>query len=195
MRKMRINEIFYSLQGEGCNTGRPAVFVRFSGCNIKCPFCDTEHQKGENWSVDGIVDEVCKYPAKLVILTGGEPTMFVTDELIDKLHARNKQIAIETNGTRKVNPKIDFITLSPKFQYVSEAKLAIQNCNELKVVFSGSNDMSDFDNINADYYYIQPCDTGNSDNNQKIIIDAINYIKKNPKWRLSLQTQKILAIR
>lgn len=192
---MRINEIFYSLQGEGCNTGRPAVFVRFSGCNIKCPFCDTEHQEGKEMTEAEIADEVAKYPTSLVILTGGEPTLFINDTLLDMLHEKGKIVAIETNGTNKINPKVNYVTISPKFEFVKKAEIKADRCDELKVVYNGENDMSLYDSIRSAYYYLQPCDTGDAEKNQQIIIDAIRYIKENPKWRLSLQTQKILAIR
>lgn len=92
MRK--INEIFYSLQGEGFYTGTPAVFVRFSGCNLKCSFCDTQHEDGRMMSDDEIVAEVCKYPCRMVILTGGEPGLWIDSILIATLHAAGKYIAI-----------------------------------------------------------------------------------------------------
>ena len=112
MRK--INEIFYSLQGEGFHTGTAAVFVRFSGCNLKCDFCDTRHEEG-TWMEDAaIIETVNQYPAKFVILTGGEPSLWIDDELIDRLHQAGKQVCIETNGTRPLPKAIDWITCSPK---------------------------------------------------------------------------------
>lgn len=98
MRK--INEIFYSLQGEGYHTGTPAIFVRFSGCNLKCDFCDTQHEEGKMMTDDEIIAEVKKYPAVTVVLTGGEPSLWIDDELIDRLHQAGKYVTIETNGTR-----------------------------------------------------------------------------------------------
>ena len=96
MRK--INEIFYSLQGEGYHTGTPAIFVRFSGCNLKCDFCDTQHEEGKMMTDDEIIAEVKKYPAVTVVLTGGEPSLWIDDELIDRLHEAGKYVTIETNG-------------------------------------------------------------------------------------------------
>ena len=112
MRK--INEIFYSLQGEGFHTGTPAVFVRFSGCNLKCGFCDTQHEEGRMMSDDEIVSEVCKYPCRMVILTGGEPGLWIDGKLTAALHAVGKYIAIETNGTCVLPEDIDWVTCSPK---------------------------------------------------------------------------------
>ncbi|MDE5710447.1 MAG: 7-carboxy-7-deazaguanine synthase QueE, partial [Bacteroides sp.] len=112
MRK--INEIFYSLQGEGYHTGTPAVFVRFSGCNLKCPFCDTQHEEGTQMSDDEILEEVGKYPATTVILTGGEPSLWIDRGFIELLHRAGKYVCIETNGTRLLPDNIDWVTCSPK---------------------------------------------------------------------------------
>ncbi|MDE5658069.1 MAG: 7-carboxy-7-deazaguanine synthase QueE, partial [Muribaculaceae bacterium] len=96
---MKINEIFYSLQGEGHWTGTPAVFIRFSGCNLHCDFCDTEHNSGQELSVDEIISEASKYPTLHIIFTGGEPTLQLTRSLVDRLHQLGKYLHIETNGT------------------------------------------------------------------------------------------------
>ena len=95
----KINEIFYSIQGEGYRTGTPAVFIRFSGCNLKCPFCDTQHSSGREMSDEEIIKEICFYPTRFVVLTGGEPGLQVDREFINKLHQAGKFIQIETNGT------------------------------------------------------------------------------------------------
>ena len=105
MRK--INEIFYSLQGEGFHAGTPAVFVRFSGCNLKCDFCDTRHEEGKSMTDEEIVEEVLRYPSRMVILTGGEPGLWVDDALIEALHKAGKYICIETNGTCVLPEQID----------------------------------------------------------------------------------------
>ena len=109
---MRVNEIFYSLQGEGYFTGTPAVFVRFSGCNLSCSFCDTEHTSFTEMSEEDIVQEVCAYPAAHVVITGGEPTMQLTASLVDRLHAVGKYVQIETNGTYRLprSCRVDWIT-------------------------------------------------------------------------------------
>ena len=112
MRK--INEIFYSLQGEGYHTGTPAVFIRFSGCNLKCPFCDTQHEDGILMSDEDIVTEVSRYPAATVILTGGEPSLWIDREFVDCLHQAGKYVCIETNGTHPLPDNIDWVTCSPK---------------------------------------------------------------------------------
>lgn len=191
----RINEIFYSVQGEGLHAGSPAVFIRFSGCNIRCPFCDTVHHDGAFMADEEIINEVEKYPTDLVVVTGGEPTMQLTEEFVEKLHELGKKVCIETNGTREVSRNIDFITLSPKFEFVKKAECILTYCDELKVVYNGRNDMSLYDDIVANHYFLQPCDMGNEEENKRIMEATVAYCLEHPKWRISLQTQKILQVR
>ena len=135
--KYKIREIFYSLQGEGCNTGLPVVFVRFSGCNLRCPWCDTDFSTYTEYTAEQIVNSAIQLNAKAryVILTGGEPSLQVDDELINALHNAGYKIAIETNGTRPLPEKIDWITCSPK----EGSKLYLQQADEVKVVYTGIN--------------------------------------------------------
>lgn len=192
---MKVNEIFYSIQGEGYYSGTAATFIRFAGCNLKCSFCDTNHKDWIIMPEDEIINVVSENPAELVVITGGEPTIQLTKTLIDKLHAIRKYVAIETNGTQPVLSNIDWVTVSPKQEYVGEiGHPVINQANEVKVVYDGIHQISNF-GIQADYYYIQPCDTGDNKRNKEIIKQCVEFIKKNPKWRLSLQTQKILNVR
>mgnify|MGYP001172883838 CR=1 FL=1 len=180
----KINEIFYSLQGEGFYTGTPAVFVRFAGCNLHCSFCDTQHTSFTTFSDEAIVAEVLKYSATLVVLTGGEPSLQATTHLVDLLHAHGRFVSIETNGTKLPPANVDWITLSPK----QGGALAYSKANELKVVFEGQ-DMEHFlTEIEAQHYFLQPCSNKN-------VKETLEYILKHPQWRLSLQTHKILNIR
>lgn len=191
----KINEIFYSLQGEGFNTGKAAIFIRFSGCNLACSFCDTKHHQGISMTDADILDKISNYPCKFVILTGGEPTIYVDDAFVELLHKKGYKVAIETNGTKKVPENIDFVTLSPKFEFEKNAVLKQNSCDELKVIFNSVNNMDAYNVIKAKYKYIQPCDTNNEETNQMHIINAIRFVQENPDWRLSLQLQKILSIR
>ena len=195
--RYRINEIFYSIQGEGRFTGVPTVFVRFSGCNIKCPFCDTDFKTYKEMSEEDIIAEVKRVGGNSthVVFTGGEPTLQLTESLCDKLHAIGKYLAIETNGTNEVPNGVDFITCSPKFEYCKRADLKVVSIDELKVVYNSKNDMSRYDNIRATYKYLQPCDLQDANKNAEIINATVKYIKAHPEWRISLQTQKILAVR
>lgn len=199
MGKYSVNEIFYSLQGEGLLTGTAAVFVRFAGCNLRCPFCDTDFTKGEVLSGEEIVAralDACKGArCENVILTGGEPTLKVDDALVDLLHGAFRTISIETNGTRPVPKGIDIVTCSPKCDFVGEYE-TIKEATEVKVVYDGVHDPKIWlSRIHATRYYLQPCDTGNAERNAAIMQETVAYIKAHPEWRLSLQTQKILNIR
>lgn len=197
MKQYRINEIFYSLQGEGFFTGIPAVFIRFSGCNLRCPFCDTDHAEGTMMSSDEIMDAIAAYPSRHVVLTGGEPSLFVDDGLVYALHGHGRYIAVETNGTHPLPPGIDWITCSPKYGLASSGSctdVLLERCDELKVVYLGQ-DMSVYDRIKADHHFLQPCDTGRPDENRRLLSEAIEYCKSHPLWRLSLQTHKLLGIR
>ena len=189
-RKYKINEIFYSLQGEGYYTGTPAVFVRFSGCNLNCPFCDTEHSSGVMVPEEDIVSQVSSYPSHHIVLTGGEPSLFIDDRFVDALHSAGGYVAVETSGTRPLPENIDWVTFSPKDGW------HLKNCDELKVVYvSADQDMSVYDGIRATHCFLQPCDTGDPDRNRILLHEAIEYCKSNPVWRLSLQTHKLSGIR
>lgn len=190
---MKVNEIFYSLQGEGFHTGTAAVFVRLSGCNLRCPFCDTDHTAGTEMADAEIVDAVSEHPARLVVVTGGEPSLFLTESLVDALHAAGKIVAVETNGTHVLPGNVDWVTLSPKDAFVSNARPVLKRCNELKVVFDG-NPLPDYSDIEADHRFLQPCDTGDTRRNGVITAQAVSYIQSHPEWRLSLQTHKIINI-
>ncbi len=181
MRK--INEIFYSLQGEGFHTGTPAVFIRFSGCNLKCPFCDTHHEEGTLMSDEEILAEVRKYPARTVILTGGEPSLWIDEELINLLHQAGKFICIETNGTHPLPDGIDWITCSPK----QGGELKLTRMDEVKVVYEGQ-DLTAYELLPATHFFLQPCSCKNT-------AETVAYVLANPKWRLSLQTHKLIDIR
>ena len=194
--RLKVNEIFYSLQGEGYNTGRAAVFVRLSGCNLSCPFCDTEHEQGKDMGLDEIADAIECFPAKFVVITGGEPSLQLTEHFVDVLHGRGLFVAVETNGTRPLPGNVDWITLSPKDLFVGNAgKVALRKVNELKVVFDGIHEPEEYDNIDVSHgRFLQPCDMGNAQRNAAIVEQTIDYIKMHPQWQLSLQTHKMVNI-
>ena len=194
---MRVNEIFYSIQGEGAHSGEAAIFVRLSGCNLKCPFCDTEHQPYQDLTEEEIVRQVAEFPARMVVITGGEPTLQLTASLVDKLHEAGKTIAIETNGTHPIPKGVDWVTVSPKEPFVGNiGKLIVKTADEVKIVLDGIHIYDDPTfGITAAHYYVQPCDTGDKARNRDIINHCVQFVKQNPLWKLSLQTQKILRVR
>ena len=188
---MKINEIFCSIQGEGHHTGVPAVFIRTSGCNLRCSFCDTEHQSGQEMTTDAIVAEALNYAPRHVVITGGEPSLQADlPQLVDQLHRAGFYVQIETNGTRPLPPAIDWVTCSPK---VLEQTVILQP-QELKVVYEGQ-DMQAYDRFQAQVYSLQPCDTGDATKNAALLQQTIDYVLQHPKWRLSLQTHKLIGVR
>lgn len=204
--KYRVNEIFYSLQGEGVNAGRAAVFVRLSGCNLKCPFCDTNFKDNTIMDADDIINAIGKAIGNnslpsLCVITGGEPTLqlgYPLDELVDVLHHAGMQVCIETNGTRPMPDTIDFVTVSPKSPYIENAECTIKKCTEVKVIMTDNisvEEIRSFEQIEADYYFVQPCDVGFLEPNRKNMQRCVEFVKSHPNWRLSLQQQKILNVR
>lgn len=190
-----INEIFYSLQGEGRWAGRAAIFIRFSGCNLKCPFCDTDFKAYKKMTSSAILAQLQEYKqCNFVVLTGGEPTLQVGTEFVDLLHSNGYYVTIETNATREVPPNIDWVTVSPKQAYVKEAGVWLTKADEVKVVYDGKVEPGTF-GIDANEYYVQPCDTGEPQRNKYIIRKCVEWVSQHPKWKLSLQQQKIINIR
>lgn len=181
MRK--INEIFYSLQGEGFYTGVPSVFIRFSGCNLKCSFCDTLHDDGRMKSDEEIIAEVKKYPCRHVVLTGGEPSLWIDYDFVKALRDAGFYVCIETNGTRVLPENIDWVTCSPK----EGTRLAIKSADEVKVVYVGQN-VECYREIDAVHYFLQPCSCQNTS-------EVIDYILGHPHWRLSMQMHKMADIK
>ena len=210
-----IKEMFYTLQGEGGNTGRPAVFCRFSGCNLwtgrekdrakaVCQFCDTDFvgTDGEGggrfataaeladaieatWPEDARDNPKIK---KLVVCTGGEPLLQLDEEAIAAMHARGFEIAVETNGTQPAPEGIDWICVSPKAQ----SNLVLTSGHELKLVFPQATAMPErFESLDFEQFYLQPMDGPEVEANTRA---ALEYCLKHPQWRLSLQTHKILDI-
>ena len=197
MNAYKINEIFHSLQGEGFHSGTPAVFVRFSGCNLRCVFCDTQHQQGTKMSLQTIVSEVNKYPdAPLLVLTGGEPSLFIDEEFVAALKTgTGKIIAIETNGTRELPQNIDWVTLSPKSAFAGgdSEPCVLTRCDELKVVYLGQ-DLSQYDMIEAAHRFLQPCYSPDTTKNQQNMQASVETVMSHPQWRLSLQIHRYLGI-
>lgn len=191
---MRVNEIFVSLQGEGHWTGTPAVFLRLSGCNLACPFCDTQHLSHTDMTEDEIAALVCSFAPRHIVITGGEPSLQLTDTLVDLLHKVGFYVQVETNGSHELPADVDWVTCSPKVKQGGILKL--RKVNELKMLYHGDGtDLSPADDIDAEEYRLQPLDTGNPQRNQEITNQTINYIIEHPQWKLSLQTHKILNVR
>jgi organic radical activating enzyme len=199
MRIFRVNNIFYSLQGEGRNTGRAAVFIRFAGCNLRCSFCDTEFESYREMTEEDILAVIRDYPSHFVVLTGGEPTLQVDESFVDFLHQHDYEVAMESNGTRPAPKNLDWLTVSPKTFSGEWGEVRGKRLpDELKVVFDENTDpetfLSPLTSHLSPLLYLQPCDTGDPVRNKAIIQACVEYIKAHPQWRLSLQTHKLIDI-
>lgn len=205
-----VKELFLTLQGEGAHTGRRAVFVRFSGCNLWtgreedraraiCQFCDTDFVGtdgpggGKFTSPQALADavEAAWGPApghRYVVCTGGEPLLQLDAPLIDALHARGFTIAIETNGTQEVPAGIDWVCVSPKLS----SDLIVHKGNELKLVYpQEGGDPAQFEHLDFEHFFLQPMDGPDRAANTQA---ATDYCLQHPRWRLSLQTHKLIGI-
>lgn len=206
-----VKEIFYTLQGEGRNAGRAAVFCRFAGCNLwsgrerdraraPCTFCDTDFlgtdgRGGGRFSAAGdLVSAIAaRWPAatrerRLVVLTGGEPLLQVDPNLVASLHGERFEIAVETNGTVAPPPDLDWICVSPK----GTAPLAVTRGDELKLVFPQEGiEPERFEGLAFDHFLLQPMDGPAREANTAA---AVAYCLARPRWQLSLQTHKLLGI-
>ena len=205
----KVKEIYYTLQGEGFHTGRPAVFCRFSGCNLWtgresdrdkaiCKFCDTDF-----WGTDGknggkytaatlamMIGSL--WPSKdvnpFVVCTGGEPALQMDDQLIKIFHQNRFEIAIETNGTISLPNEIDWVCVSPK----ADTEIVVKSGDELKLVYpQNENTPESYQHLNFKHFYIQPLDDQNQNRN---IVNSIEFCLKNPFWKMSTQTHKYLNI-
>ena len=204
-----IKEIYFTQQGEGYHTGRPAVFLRFTGCNLWtgfeidresgiCYWCDTDFvgmdgPYGGKYSADQVAETVQRmWPENekkpYLVCTGGEPLLQMDDEFISTVHRSDFEIGIETNGTKIPPEGIDWICVSPK----ANAEFILKKGHELKIVFpqSGMNPRQ-YQDLDFDHYFIQPMDGPNQGEN---IEKSKEFVVKNPKWKLSLQTHKTLGI-
>jgi 7-carboxy-7-deazaguanine synthase (Cx14CxxC type) len=206
-----VKEIFYTLQGEGALSGRPAVFCRFSGCNLWsgreedrataiCSFCDTDFvgmdgTEGGRYDIAaGLADRIASFwpadaPARFVVCTGGEPLLQLDPSLIEALHDRDFEIAIETNGTLPVPDGIDWVCVSPK----GAAPVVVERGDELKVVVPQIGlDPLAFSHLDFRRFAVQPMDGPERARNTEI---AIRFCLDHPRWQLSLQTHKMTGIR
>ena len=209
----KVKEIYYTLQGEGANAGRPAVFCRFTGCNLwsglnadrsraLCQFCDTDFV-GTDGPGGGEFESATKLASRVsdawpdndfvtqrfVVLTGGEPLMQVDDEIVQALHDLGFEVGVETNGTIRPPTGIDWVCVSPKHG----AKCVIRSGHELKFVFpQDGDDPARYEGLDFQHFYLQPMDGPQKERNVDL---AVEYCLQNPKWRLSLQTHKLIGLR
>jgi 7-carboxy-7-deazaguanine synthase (Cx14CxxC type) len=206
-----VKEIFYTLQGEGANAGRAAVFCRFAGCNLwsgreqdrataTCTFCDTDFVGtdgdggGKFETPDDLAESVASHwphshgGEPFVVCTGGEPLLQLDEPLVEALHRRGFVIAVETNGTVPVPKGIDWVCVSPKIG----SQLVVLGGNELKLVYPQDADPAKFETLCFQHFFLQPKDGPDA---ERALQAVIAYCKNHPLWRLSLQMHKLIGIR
>lgn len=210
MAGYKVKEIYYTLQGEGAHAGRPAVFLRFTGCNLwsgreedradaVCSFCDTDFigmdgTLGGKYTAEELVDAIDKlWPEgknnKYVVCTGGEPLLQLDNHLIEAFHDKQFEVGVETNGTLALPQGLDWICVSPK----ANTEIVIRKANEIKLVVRQNGIEPElFEQWDFDNFFLQPMD---SPNVRSYTEWAIQYCLANPIWRLSIQTHKLLGIR
>jgi 7-carboxy-7-deazaguanine synthase len=192
-----VNDIWYTLQGEGYWTGRPAAFVRFSRCNLWtgreedrataiCTFCDTDFTAAERMTTCNVLDRIDDLAPNpmMVVFTGGEPSLQLDAKLVDFLHERGHYVAIETNGTRRLPVGLDWVCVSPK----AGTELAVKTGDELKVVYPQDLNFGWLLGCtNFTHYWLSPMDGPNLQENTKL---AVEYVLEHPQWRLNIQSHK-----
>jgi organic radical activating enzyme len=199
---LRISEIFHSIQGEGFHAGTPAVFIRGSGCNLACDFCDTDFSPKEKLAPAEILDRIAAYPCRFVVLTGGEPTIQPAFRaLVELLHARGYYVTLETNGSSPDTLGADWVTVSPKLS--QKGKWVLKRAQELKLVYE-SQDLSFYEDSRFDHYFLQPKEVrtapwGGGERDQARTRaewdKTAQAVMANPRWKLSIQLHKELGLR
>ncbi|HOO95178.1 MAG TPA: 7-carboxy-7-deazaguanine synthase QueE [Proteiniphilum sp.] len=191
---LNVNEIFYSLQGEGGRTGQASIFIRLAKCNLACSFCDTDFERGVKMTLEEVLNEIEDWPCKWIVWTGGEPTLQLTDAVVAFFKERGYSQAIETNGTRRVPNGIDYITCSPK-QHFEKVKELIPVVDELRFPIEKGDPLPDISILpKTERYLLSPIF-----DNQQMIPENVDYcislVREHPEWALSLQTHKLIGIR
>lgn len=199
-RTRKINEIFNSLQGEGAHAGMPSVFVRFSGCNKRCSFCDTAHEEGREMTDGEIVRAAARFPSQWIVLTGGEPALWIDEAFIRLLkETTGKSIAIETNGSLPLPPGIDWVTVSPKsgFEGAGTYDVRVEAADEIKVVDLGQ-PLDGYFSLPcagpSTRFFLQPCHVADEVRSGAHMQRTISRVLADPRWTLSVQLHRFLNI-
>lgn len=210
MKTYSVKEMYYTIQGEGARTGRPAVFLRFAGCNLwsgreedrsaaVCQFCDTDFfgtdgVNGGKYQPEALISQALSlWPPraggkKYIVCTGGEPLLQLDAGLIAGLQQAGFEVACETNGTLEAPPGLDWICMSPK----ANTRILLRSGNEIKIIYPQEGiDPGDFESLDYDHFFIQPMDDEHQEDN---IRQALEYCLRHPQWKLSLQLHKLLKI-
>jgi len=191
---LKVKEIFYSLQGEGGRQGAASIFIRLSGCNLKCDFCDTDFSGGEEMSWEEILQHIRQFPCRWIVWTGGEPTLQLTDECLLFFKQNGFFQAIESNGHKPLSPMLDYTVVSPKGDTEYAQKINPQ-VDEVRLPVRKNDCIPQVKSLpEAAYYFLSPVFTENQAETKANIDYCVEQIKQRPEWRLSLQIHKWIGI-
>ena len=191
---LKVNEIFYSLQGEGGRQGEASIFIRLSGCNLNCEFCDTDFETGEVMNLGEIMEAIQPYPCRWIIWTGGEPTLQLTDEILSFFRQEGYLQAIESNGSCKLSGLLDYTVISPKGNPASAKKINPE-ADEIRLPIQQGDPIPEIETLpDAEYYFLSPVFSTDEKTTQANIAYCVEYILQHPEWRLSLQIHKLIGI-
>ena len=191
---LKVKEIFYSLQGEGGRQGEASIFIRLSGCNLKCDFCDTDFSGGETMELPQILSVIRQFPCQWIIWTGGEPALQLTDEVIAFFKQRGYFQAVESNGHYPLSGLLDYTVVSPKGN-PDYAKSLNPSVDEIRLPVEKGDTIPDFERLpKAKHYFLSPVFTDDIFVTEENINYCVEQIKQMPHWRLSLQIHKLIHI-
>lgn len=191
---LNVNEIFYSLQGEGGRTGQASIFIRLAKCNLACDFCDTDFERGEKMNLEEVLATIEPFGCRWIIWTGGEPALQLTEAIVAFFKEKGYLQAIETNGTRRIPKGIDYITCSPK-QAFEKVKELIPEVDELRFPIQKGDSLPDITVLPKTERYLLSPIFDDQEVNQENVDYCVELVKKNPPWALSLQVHKLIGIR
>ncbi|MDR3260547.1 MAG: 7-carboxy-7-deazaguanine synthase QueE [Tannerella sp.] len=189
-----MNEIFYSLQGEGGRQGEASVFIRLTGCNLTCDFCDTDFSSGRAMSAVEILSSIRQFPCRWIVWTGGEPTLQLTDERLLFFREKGYRQAIESNGHKRLSALLDYTVVSPKGD-TAYAREINPSVHEIRLPVQAGRPIPPTATLPAaGYYFLSPVFTADRRSTQANIDYCVEQVKRQPEWRLSLQIHKLIGI-
>ena len=192
---LNVNEIFYSLQGEGGRVGEASVFIRLTRCNLACDFCDTDFESGKDMSLEDILSEISQYPCHWIIWTGGEPTLQLTDEALLFFKTKGYKQAIESNGLKLFSTLLDYVVCSHKGNNFAFIKKINPKVDEIRFPMRIGDRLPGFEELpEAGSYFLSPVFTPNFQVTSENIDYCVELVKNHPQWRLSVQMHKLIDI-
>jgi organic radical activating enzyme len=192
---LKVKEIFYSLQGEGGRQGAASIFIRLSGCNLSCDFCDTDFSGGDDWTWQQVLSYIQQFPCRWIVWTGGEPTLQLTDECLLFFKQAGFRQAIESNGSNRLSTLLDYTVVSPKV-YTDNVRKINPTVDEIRLPVRADDCIPRIESLPvAKQYFLSPVFSENKVETKENIDYCVQQIKLHPEWRLSLQVHKWIGIR